>query len=311
MKKIISLVLLLTCSLTYAYRDTETGTFLTRDPIGYQDGPNLYCYVHCNPITQFDPLGLRAMEQGEFDEWVGTLNLQDDLEEDQFLDDDGNFQGKDATAWLQGKIGTDADGDFGTGSKLAAMRFGVQQRMDSLKDQGISGQSAKDIADMTKVMFGEFGRLAGISKDEFSQYANVVGWSIENRVGKGEWKNLTNYMDVISKSGYDAYTKNTPSHQIASWSFSSQKATAEWKGLANSMSIMGVASATSKLQTGIEASVDIQGNPAPAQFKDVTMYYSPAGMKPKGRIPDFVNGQTVEVPVNGVNPNYLKAYKYK
>ena len=40
------------------YRDLETGTFLTRDPIRYADGPNMYCYVHCNPITSFDPLGL-------------------------------------------------------------------------------------------------------------------------------------------------------------------------------------------------------------------------------------------------------------
>ena len=40
------------------YRDLETGTFLTRDPIRYADGPNMYCYVHCNPITYFDPLGL-------------------------------------------------------------------------------------------------------------------------------------------------------------------------------------------------------------------------------------------------------------
>jgi len=40
------------------YRDLETGTFLTRDPLGYQDGPNVYCYVQCNPITRFDPVGL-------------------------------------------------------------------------------------------------------------------------------------------------------------------------------------------------------------------------------------------------------------
>jgi len=40
------------------YRDLETGTFLTRDPLGYKDGPNVYCYVHCNPITHFDLLGL-------------------------------------------------------------------------------------------------------------------------------------------------------------------------------------------------------------------------------------------------------------
>jgi len=40
------------------FRDLETGTFLTRDPIGYADGPNVYCYVHCNPITRFDAWGL-------------------------------------------------------------------------------------------------------------------------------------------------------------------------------------------------------------------------------------------------------------
>ncbi len=42
----------------FRYRDLETGTFLTRDPIGYGDGPNVYCYVNCNPITQFDAFGL-------------------------------------------------------------------------------------------------------------------------------------------------------------------------------------------------------------------------------------------------------------
>ena len=40
------------------WRDLETGTFLTRDPLGYADGPNIYCYVRCNPITRFDAFGL-------------------------------------------------------------------------------------------------------------------------------------------------------------------------------------------------------------------------------------------------------------
>jgi RHS repeat-associated protein len=44
------------------FRDLETGVFLTRDPIGYGDGPNVYCYVHCNPITRFDALGLGAVD---------------------------------------------------------------------------------------------------------------------------------------------------------------------------------------------------------------------------------------------------------
>jgi RHS repeat-associated protein len=47
------------------YRDLETGTFTTRDPIGYADGPNAYCYVHCNPITQFDAFGLSGQDSNE------------------------------------------------------------------------------------------------------------------------------------------------------------------------------------------------------------------------------------------------------
>jgi len=42
----------------FRYRDLETGTFITRDPLGFTDGPNLYTYVHQNPWTHFDPEGL-------------------------------------------------------------------------------------------------------------------------------------------------------------------------------------------------------------------------------------------------------------
>ena len=42
----------------FRYRDLETGTFLTRDPLGFVDGPNVYTYVRQNPWTKFDPLGL-------------------------------------------------------------------------------------------------------------------------------------------------------------------------------------------------------------------------------------------------------------
>ncbi len=57
-----------------AYRDLETGTFLTRDPIGYADGPNVYCYVHCNPITHFDPLGL--LDHEDYQEQIDATNQQ-------------------------------------------------------------------------------------------------------------------------------------------------------------------------------------------------------------------------------------------
>ena len=42
----------------FRYRDLETMTWLSKDPAGFVDGPNLYCYVNQNPWTKFDPLGL-------------------------------------------------------------------------------------------------------------------------------------------------------------------------------------------------------------------------------------------------------------
>jgi RHS repeat-associated protein len=42
----------------FRYRDMETGTFISRDPLGHVDGPNVYCYVRQNPWTAWDPEGL-------------------------------------------------------------------------------------------------------------------------------------------------------------------------------------------------------------------------------------------------------------
>jgi RHS repeat-associated protein len=44
------------------YRDLDTGVFLTRDPLGFKAGPNLYTYVNQNPWTHFDPEGLEPEE---------------------------------------------------------------------------------------------------------------------------------------------------------------------------------------------------------------------------------------------------------
>ena len=49
----------------FRYRDIETGVWLSRDPAGFVDGPNLYAYVMQNPWTMFDAEGLYA-EAGHF-----------------------------------------------------------------------------------------------------------------------------------------------------------------------------------------------------------------------------------------------------
>jgi uncharacterized protein RhaS with RHS repeats len=40
----------------------ETGRWITRDPAGFVDGPNLYAYVHGNPMRYYDPYGLWSIE---------------------------------------------------------------------------------------------------------------------------------------------------------------------------------------------------------------------------------------------------------
>ena len=44
------------------YYSSQTGRFLTPDPVGFSDGPNLYAYVHNSPMVLIDPYGLTAME---------------------------------------------------------------------------------------------------------------------------------------------------------------------------------------------------------------------------------------------------------
>ena len=49
----------------FRYRDIETGVWLSRDPAGFVDGPNLYAYVKQNPWTAWDPDGLAEKKKQE------------------------------------------------------------------------------------------------------------------------------------------------------------------------------------------------------------------------------------------------------
>ena len=69
------------------YYDAEVGRFLSEDPIGAIDGPNLYVYVKNNPITLRDPFGLFRISKYTDDfvlsQWIDTsLDLSSDIFKD-------------------------------------------------------------------------------------------------------------------------------------------------------------------------------------------------------------------------------------
>ena len=53
------------------YYDPEVGRYISRDPVGYKDGMNVYLYVSDNPINHIDPLGL--WETGSYSGDVGEV----------------------------------------------------------------------------------------------------------------------------------------------------------------------------------------------------------------------------------------------
>jgi len=61
---LLMLIVFFSAHPAHAFYDYKTGRWLNQDPIGSQDGPNLYAYVHSNPINRSDPQGLEVQGPG-------------------------------------------------------------------------------------------------------------------------------------------------------------------------------------------------------------------------------------------------------
>lgn len=59
----------------YRPYESRIGRWLSRDPMGIGDGPNLYAYVGGNPIDYSDPLGLWALKFGWYWGWGGSVTV--------------------------------------------------------------------------------------------------------------------------------------------------------------------------------------------------------------------------------------------
>jgi RHS repeat-associated protein len=57
----------------FRYYDLDAQIYVTADPAGFVDGPNLYCYVVQNPWSKFDPEGLNAVSDWLAEKIVETF----------------------------------------------------------------------------------------------------------------------------------------------------------------------------------------------------------------------------------------------
>ena len=63
---------------TYRYYDPTVGRWLTRDPIGYDGGMDLYAYCMNDPVNGVDPSGLDEKSAGQytnFREYCGEVKV--------------------------------------------------------------------------------------------------------------------------------------------------------------------------------------------------------------------------------------------
>ena len=136
------------------YRDLETGTFINRDPIRYDDGPNMYCYVHCNPITKFDALGLSEEEADQ--EETSSMDGEEASEETQAEAVDK------PSIWDQIKDGFRAAADFAKGTA-------------SGWNEARSGKDAANPTTQAEFNGRKFGRAAGQGVAEAEVIVGIAG----------------------------------------------------------------------------------------------------------------------------------------
>ncbi|WP_420912159.1 RHS repeat domain-containing protein [Pseudomonas lundensis] len=72
----------------YRYYDPRVGRFVSKDPISYAGGLNLYAYAP-NPVEWVDPLGLaRKCQLGTYGSLTGKANTGDSLDAHEFIRND-------------------------------------------------------------------------------------------------------------------------------------------------------------------------------------------------------------------------------
>ena len=125
----------------FRYRDLDTCSFITKDPAGFVDGPNLYTYVKQNPWTMFDPEGLSPELDWDADQPARLENGKPQVKYSDWAHWYGPIVGGERKSWYQDPSGEELARYFHKNSC-----GGWELNSDSQKEEVIKQQFAVDCA---------------------------------------------------------------------------------------------------------------------------------------------------------------------
>jgi len=154
----------------FRYRDLEAGVFITRDPLGFVNGPNTYTYVNQNPWTYFDPQGLEKKKK-----------------KNKKPKDDGDPGGSDAAGGTTGQAAKD-------------------DAIDSGKNGGTAGKSESKNSSNGNSRSSSSGENSDQEANKINNETRDNNQSSESPSGAAS-DNNPEFHDVALKATFDAATK--------------------------------------------------------------------------------------------------------
>jgi RHS repeat-associated protein len=115
--------------------DPNLGVWITPDPAGFLDGPNLYAYVHNNPLTYIDPYGLWWVETKDWCKGV-TRGAVDDFSWGASELALGEFHSE--SGWGTAGYYTDAAASMGAGLLTGSTEAKIFKEVVTLAGKGVA-----------------------------------------------------------------------------------------------------------------------------------------------------------------------------
>ena len=211
------------------YYDAETGSFLTKDPLGIVGGTNSYVYVSNNPVNLIDPLGLFGVDIKYISGASESIN-DGDLDAKNFID---KINGLDKSSILELTFRDHGDvNSIGLGNGALLIDEFTKRVVIDTGGTGI-GRSFPEISGVPATERVDFGTLIQ-DKLAFGAKVNLYGcntanpnniqsslfsWNNTIRGGDGSGINISNTLSSslpgVEVTGFRGFGFNTTSLNLA------------------------------------------------------------------------------------------------